>query len=168
MTDNTHFPGRVWLYPNGDLCRRAPVYEWEAQSYVRSDLYDVERSAKTPTLVVETICRLGAEIARLRAENAAAYQRGAEAMREAASWAAHDWAMGDKRETFPHDVISALPIPDMGGARRERLSRLGMRRLRRKMGEPRLPRGDVASRRVRYLRAEGQRHRTARFRAPAR
>lgn len=115
MTDNTHFPGRVWLYPNGDLCRRAPVYEWEAQSYVRSDLYDVERSAKTPTLVVETICRLGAEIARLRAENATAYQRGAEAMREAASWAAHDWAMGDKRETFPHDVISALPIPDMGG-----------------------------------------------------
>lgn len=76
----------------------------------RHALYD---SAKYPTAA--TLRALAAENARLRAENAAAYQRGAEAMREAASWAAHDWAMGDKRETFPHDVISALPIPDMGG-----------------------------------------------------
>ena len=126
MTDNTHFPGRVWLYPNGDLCRRAPVYEWEAQSYVRSDLYDVERSAKTPTLVVETICRLGAEIARLRAENAAAWQAGAEAMREravkAAEMAFHTGAGANDLLSahnggiiMAQNHIRALPIPDKEG-----------------------------------------------------
>lgn len=68
MTDNTHFPDRVWLYPNGDLCRREPIYKWEAQSYVRSDLYDTERSAKSPTLVADAICRLAAENNRLQVD----------------------------------------------------------------------------------------------------
>lgn len=64
--------------------------------------------APAPYAAAATLRALAAENARLRAENATTYQRGAEAMREAAA------------DAFGHDMtgkllaasIRALPIPD--------------------------------------------------------